>query len=70
MKVAIVPASLIAKTGRLDADFYIGTQPEQRVERARGAIVAAKKRLKNAKAAVVKRNAERRKFGIKTVKVP
>lgn len=65
MRIGIVPAALIAKTGRLDANFYIGAKEEARVVKARAAIVTAKLRLKRAKSALVKRNAERRKHGIR-----
>ncbi len=66
MKVGIVPSSLIKKAGRMDADFYIGTQEEQRVERAKIRIANAKQGLRNARAALAKRNKDRRRLGIKT----
>ena len=65
MKVAIVPFSLIKKTGRLDDDFYIGDQAEQKVARAQAALVKARQRLKNAKKGLKRRDQERRKNGIK-----
>lgn len=65
MKTASVPFSLIKKTGRLDADFYIGDQAEQKVARAQAALVKARQRLKNAKRGLKKRDQERRKHGIR-----
>lgn len=65
MKTASVPFSLIKKTGRLDADFYIGDQAEQKVARAQAALVKARQRLKNAKKGLKKRDQERRKHGIR-----
>ena len=64
MKTASVPFSLIKKTGRLDADFYIGDQAEQKVARAQAALVKARQRLKNAKKGLKQRDQERRKNGI------
>lgn len=65
MKVAVVPFSLIKKTGRLDADFYIGDRAEQKVARVQAALVKARQRLKNAKKGLKQRDQERRKNGIR-----
>lgn len=67
MKVASVPFALIDKTKRLDADFYIGDQEEQRLAKAEAALVAAQRRVVNAKERIRKRDKERRKHGIKRV---
>lgn len=67
MKTASVPFALIAKVGRLDADFYMGNHDERRLASAEAALVKAKQRVKNAKERIRKRDKERRKHGIKRV---
>lgn len=66
MIVGIVPSSLIARSGRLDANFYIGHEEENRVERAKRNVIRAKNGLRSARMALIKRNAERRRLGVRS----
>lgn len=65
MKISIVPASLLRKTGRLDADFYIGEQAEQKIARTKRSIALAKQRLARQKQEKKQRDLERKRLGIK-----
>lgn len=65
MKIGIVPGALIAKTRRLDADFYIGEQAEQKIARTKRTLALAKQRLARQKQEKKQRDLERKKLGIK-----
>ena len=65
MKIGIVPASLLRKAGRMDADFFIGNEKERKVVLAEENLRKAQKRFANAKAALKRRDEERAKLGIK-----
>jgi hypothetical protein len=67
MRLGVVSLSLVAKVGRLDANFYIGDDEERRIERATRGVVNARLRLRNAKLALAKRNADRRRLGVKFI---
>lgn len=64
MIIAPVPASLIARAHRLDADFYIGRRAEARVEKARRAVAVARRRYAAAVRRLKRRDAQRKALGI------
>ena len=65
MRIAAVPIAFIIKANHMDANFFIGNDEERAIAQAKKSIRFAKKRLTRAKAALKKRNALRKKLGIR-----
>ena len=65
MKVGSVPASLVVKAKRLDAEFFLGDPLAAPIAATRKRLADAEKRLAKLLAEQAQQDAERVHFGIK-----
>lgn len=65
MKIGVVPAALIAKAARLDAEFYVGDPLAAPIAKTRKRLAHARKRLARLIKEQIAQDAERERLGIK-----